>query len=882
MMYSVYADGKTIYNESWLRVGEYGKSTEIIDPVLTLEDNEAGSFEFSMPQDNQAYSTFKRITSEIKICEVVFDTNNKAKVETEIWRGRAVTENEDFEHNRVFTCEGELNYLKDTRQPQKKYLKVEGNRVRPKQYFTSVLNIHNSKVAENKRFYMGNCEYDDWDQSEAQYQKKPKTESTVTSSIDDYESEEDKYIVTKYEDTLSCIRKAFDDLKQPHIKIRWSNGKRYLDILKDVDVKSSSGVSTGSWGKEEIKGQEVRLGVNLLDCSKNYDMSELASVIIPLGAQKEGDKAYLGDPYTVVYAKPTEGHNGGWCLAPENNDWGVVAGTPYEVTSDANFHLCGPIKDFKVGDKLFYTGSNINGYGMYTFMNSKPTSECSYGTVVQKCMSNTARAWEDSRNTEKIEEVITWPDGADALWIASYGDAPQLRLNRYLTEKDEKPIENYITVSEVEDKTEGQEKQKGTYYVTNKNLMKTYGWIETVIEFPKITDPKLLYDRTLKYFKEDMFENLVLEVKVLDMSTIDKDAESFKIGKCVHVISDAHDIDTTFPISKLELHFGSPENSLVTLGKKKKKNFTGITTSTSAAITKTVTENAQATNSRTLAALDEASNFIKNGMNGYVSLVRDDPPNDNIIREIVISTELPYTSKTAKVWRWNVNGLGFSPTGYNDENFNTNVAITADGRIAANLIEGGVLKIGRGGFVGSRMELHSIIINKQNQEKDKITALFDENGIHYFNYDYEKEFWTSLGITNGLIKGFQRYGEDSTGINEATRIGTLNLARKDGEAGAYKYNASLTADVGSLYINGNNDVIVRAGQSHYGDGRPCEANGTIYLQTWNGERYQNLLYIDANGLHPTGDSEGISKQFTLGNYYLTIRKGLIVGADPVG
>ena len=158
-MYTVYADDICIYNSRSVE-----KESRLIDPVLTLEENYAGSFEFSIPPSNIGYSLIQRMTSEI-----VVKRNN-----TEIWSGRVLSEESDFYNIRKLYCEGELAYLNDTVQPQAEYhdITVRG-------FLETLLTNHNSKVTDNKKFYVGIV--------------------TVTDTNDSL------YRYTNFENTFDCI-----------------------------------------------------------------------------------------------------------------------------------------------------------------------------------------------------------------------------------------------------------------------------------------------------------------------------------------------------------------------------------------------------------------------------------------------------------------------------------------------------------------------------------------------------------------------------------------------------------------------------------------------------------------------------------------------------
>lgn len=645
-----------IYNDSWLVTAENNKTAAATEPVLTIEDNQAGTFKITIPPENNGYDFIERYSTEIIAYRVDRKTtsNTPALVETEVFRGRVTNESENFLRHRILTCEGELSYLRDTRQPHKRYSRT----LAPASYFSALLKIHNSKAEKKKQFKMGNCEFATWSDK-------------VTEQIDieDEQNDDVLYRDTQYEDTLTCISDAFEDLDHPHLRVRWTNGVRYLDFLKD----SRDG---GTFGATLISNQEVTLEKNLLDYSKNYDLNDICSVIVPLGAQIEGDKIHLGPPISFEYYPTwTEFGVGGAVLNPSTH-------LP-EGKEDVEFQISNPIP-VEPNKKYFYTGCQWNGYGMYTFIDEE-------GNVLEYKNSNESDS-HDGHATDLIEYVITAPDNAKYVYIAGYGETIPMRLNSYI-EDNNAQLEQYVTVSEIVDNTPGRKKKKGTNYVTSKPLLEKYGWIERVVEFPNVKTPQVLYNRAIKYFEEDVFENLEFEVKALDLNLLDSSITPYSVGKSVHVFSKRHNIDKNFPITKLEIHLDDPSNSTVTLGYKTKLSISKITTASSAKIYKKVEAVRLSESGSLKEAIDRATYLIKNGMNGYVTLVRD-PQDNEVIREIVIADNADYTRAT-KVWRWNAGGLGYSRTGYNDATFQANLALTADGEIVADRITTGHLSADR-------------------------------------------------------------------------------------------------------------------------------------------------------------------------------------------
>lgn len=77
-------------------------------------------------------------------------------------------------------------------------------------------------------------------------------------------------------------------------------------------------------------------------------------------------------------------------------------------------------------------------------------------------------------------------------------------------------------------------------------------------------------------------------------------------------------------------------------------------------------------------SIDDATELLNTALGGYVLKRKGEL--------LIMDTEDPDTA--VYVWKWNVNGLGYSSTGYNGD---FNIAITADGHICADFITTGVL-----------------------------------------------------------------------------------------------------------------------------------------------------------------------------------------------
>ena len=92
----------------------------------------------------------------------------------------------------------------------------------------------------------------------------------------------------------------------------------------------------------------------------------------------------------------------------------------------------------------------------------------------------------------------------------------------------------------------------------------------------------------------------------------------------------------------------------------------------------------------------EAGQKIAGNKGGYVALFdtnHDGEPDEIIITNGHFTDPKEYNGVNHWMWRWNVQGLAFSPTGYNGFNQgDLSVAITNDGKINADLIRTGTLQ----------------------------------------------------------------------------------------------------------------------------------------------------------------------------------------------
>ena len=236
-MYSIYADGACIYSDVFAV-----DSMKVINPKLTLEDNGAGFLVVTLPPHNAGYASIVRMVTDISV----------QKDGEELWAGRVLSESEDFYRNRILYCEGELAYFNDSTQPPAEY---SGMSVRG--YLERLIAVHNSKVAANRRFTLGAV-------------------TVVDKNFPTYYTNHDKTM---------AVFNALVEQYGGHLRVRKVNGVRYLDYLAEYPDTCS---------------QVIQFGSNIIDFTKQWDSTEFATVIVPLGNRLEDSPIEALDAYLTV------------------------------------------------------------------------------------------------------------------------------------------------------------------------------------------------------------------------------------------------------------------------------------------------------------------------------------------------------------------------------------------------------------------------------------------------------------------------------------------------------------------------------------------------------------------------------------------------------
>ena len=120
-------------------------------------------------------------------------------------------------------------------------------------------------------------------------------------------------------------------------------------------------------------------------------------------------------------------------------------------------------------------------------------------------------------------------------------------------------------------------------YLINEEQAKFYGRIFKTVTWDNVTLPSNLLSKAQKYLTSIGMLTETIELKAVDISPLDHDVNSFRLGTKVRVHSTPHDINKTFTIEKLSIDLMKPESNKLTLGATR-KTFTEQSSSPNAEI----------------------------------------------------------------------------------------------------------------------------------------------------------------------------------------------------------------------------------------------------------------------------------------------------------
>ena len=221
-MYTVLLDSAYLYHPSL-------DGYELTEPELNLEVNTSGSLQFTIYPSHPLFGAIKRLKSVVE----VYDDGEF------IFRGRPLNDTYKIDKSQTILCEGDLAFLNDTQMPPYSHTgSIED-------LLTKYINNHNSQATSDRQFTLGYVTVTD------------PNNTIVRSSIN-------------YVNTWQEVKSKLIDSLGGYIRVRRLGDVNYIDYLHDSPT---------------ISGQSIELTKNMLDYQQTIDVSDIATVIIPLGAK---------------------------------------------------------------------------------------------------------------------------------------------------------------------------------------------------------------------------------------------------------------------------------------------------------------------------------------------------------------------------------------------------------------------------------------------------------------------------------------------------------------------------------------------------------------------------------------------------------------------
>ena len=126
--------------------GDYSETMKLLSPTLTREVGKAGSLEFTVPLGNVAHSALQKLRTTVSV-----EQDGK-----QIWQGRVMSHEQDFQMRQKVYCEGDKAFLNDSGMAP-----FTARNVSFSQFLQWVCENHNNQVDAYKAFTAGKVQMDE-------------------------------------------------------------------------------------------------------------------------------------------------------------------------------------------------------------------------------------------------------------------------------------------------------------------------------------------------------------------------------------------------------------------------------------------------------------------------------------------------------------------------------------------------------------------------------------------------------------------------------------------------------------------------------------------------------------------------------------------------
>lgn len=275
-------------------------------------------------------------------------------------------------------------------------------------------------------------------------------------------------------------------------------------------------------------------------------------------------------------------------------------------------------------------------------------------------------------------------------------------------------LDAYLTIKDV---------NGGVDYVYSQEAVKSYGWIFKTVKWDDVHVADNLLKKGKEYLTDIQFAKITLTVSAVDLHMLHVDMERIKVLDEIRVTSSPNGLDRFFPVSEMTIYLNKPSNNKLTLGTSYSKNSLSTKTESNMTSIKDKIDSLPNKSEILEEARENASQLIHSATNGHVVTTADE--------QLIMDTADKKTAR--KLWRWNLNGLGHSKTGYNGT---YETAITMDGQIVGERLIGGSVD-------ASKLS----VSYKSSVEKQISDAITDSND---YTDGQLKSYWTRVEVETAI------------------------------------------------------------------------------------------------------------------------------------
>lgn len=569
-MYVVYADNQTIYHPELVDHG-----FAIYNPIVTQEVNKSGSFQFTMPPTNVHYNDLKKMKTII----TVFQNG------TEIFRGRILNDERDFNNNKVVYCEGELAFLLDSIVKPYEYNGTIAG------FFAYLVANHNAQMDDSKKFLLG--------------------------EINVLPTTEFKLSITEYVTTWYAFTTYLLDTYGGYIRIRLDGSSRYLDYVTQYGT---------------LNTQVVEFGTNMLDISQYISAESVFTRLIPIGAtyakdvdpwQSDPTQYPRGEEVTKVYTELID--NKAKTSSPKFI-FSVRIGMDQQRIDDQGQNVSHIFVDYTVktksgtcewsgldGSKILANLKiqDIRNTGRYVDQKQNIVATVAKGSGRITTTEQTLLQWSGEINTGT--HVIT------AEFINNYTDSTAavatLPVSNSMAAVAQLQKQDYLktTITTVND---------GKDYLVNSDAEELFGIIYSTHTWDEVDDPAELKTLGEQYLNDNISMTVKLNVSAIDLNLLNANYEKFKMGDRIRVISAPHKIDELFVCSKITLDLQHPDNNTYSLGKELKTlTETQITTAKDIQVTQALLDTINTSIDAAQSVVEQMNQIINTIYDSYADTV---------------------------------------------------------------------------------------------------------------------------------------------------------------------------------------------------------------------------------------------------------------------